>query len=186
MSGADGSIASRVRRLERKHWESLFFLLLLSYTVVLVVRANGYSSDPRLFPLMIGLVLIGLVVVRVTMLLSDRFSGVGGGMFESLSEELKDADEATRERDRLTRYRIELSMVGWVVGLLALVWALGFQLALIIFVFVFVYVYEDSARRAALTSLLSYALIYLLFVQLLSVTLYEPNLLPESIVELIP
>lgn len=185
MSGADGSAASLVRRLERRHWESLFFLVLLSYTVVLVARASQYGSQPRLFPLVIGVTLIALILVRITMLLSDRFSVAGGGMFESLSG-LTDDEEETQQRDTLARYRIELSMVGWVLALLALIWALGFQLALVVFVFAFVYVYERSAPRAVATAVLSYALIYLLFVQLLSVTLYEPNLLPDFIVELIP
>jgi hypothetical protein len=180
-------IADRIRDTESSYWEALFLLIILAYVLLLVYTAWGYSGDPRLFPLLIGVPLVGIIVLRVVMLLSTRFNVSSGGALQSVTTELEDAgeDDSGPVND-IVRYRRQIETIGWLCGLTACTWALGFQIGLIIFVFTFVYTYERDTVRAAGAALITYAIIYTLFIRLLSVILNEPALLPDSIAELLP
>lgn len=172
-----------IESIESRYWEALFFLVLLAYDLLLVYVATGYSEDPRLFPLLMGVPLAGLIIVRIAMLLlADRFDFDSGGMFESVTSDL-DIEE-TEEGGQagsgtLEQYQSELATMGWIAGLLALVWAFGFQISVVVFVFTYVLYYERDLQRAVLATVVAFGLVYLLFIQLLSVPLYEGALLPE-------
>lgn len=187
MSNVRGRFADLLRDAEGRYWESVFLGLIMAYTLVLVVTALGYGPDPRLFPLLIGVPLIALILVRIGMLLSDRIDVRSGGVFQEVTAELADAGEdAGPQYDTLERYRKQVEIVAWLCGFVALIWAIGFQLGLVIFVFTFVAIYEGDLRRALAATIIAYGVVYLLFVQLLSVSLYDPALLPDSIADLIP
>lgn len=187
MSTVRSRFADLLRDAESRYWESIFLGLILAYTLVLIAKALGYAPDPRLFPLLIGVPLVALILVRVTMLLSDRIDVSSGGMFEDVTAELSDAGEDVGpEYDTLTTYRRQIEIIAWLCGFTALIWALGFQLGLVIFVFAFVAVYEDDLKRAFVATVIAYGLVYVLFIQLLSVSLHDPALLPSSIADLLP
>lgn len=181
--------AGTIESIESRYWEALFFMVLLAYDLVLVYTATGYGEDPRLFPLMIGVPLAGLIVVRVAMLvMADRFDFDSAGMFESVTADL-DIEE-TEEGGQagpgtLEQYRSELATMGWIAGFLALVWAFGFQISVVVFVFAYVLVYEQDVKRAIVATVVAFALVYLLFIQLLSVPLYEGALLPDFLTRLL-
>lgn len=187
-SDAGSRVADRLRDTGPRHWEALFLGSIFAYVLVLVITARGYAPDPRLFPLLIGVPLLGLILLRVTMLLSDRFDVAAVGMFDQVTADLDDVDEDHDDGsvDDVIRYRRQVESIVWLCSLVALIWALGFQIGLVIFVFTFVYTYERDVVRAAGATVAAYAIVYLLFVRLLSVQLFEPALLPDSIVELLP
>ena len=180
-------ISSRLRDTGSRYWEALFLTFILAYVFLLIYTALGYAEDPRLFPLLVGVPLTGLILLRITMLLSSRFTVSSEGMFRDVGTELEgDSEEDSEAIDDLVRYRRQLETITWLCSLTAFIWAFGFQIGLVIFVFAFVYTYEQNATRAAGATVATYGIVYLLFVRLLSVTLLEPALLPDSFVELLP
>ncbi|MFB6097342.1 MAG: tripartite tricarboxylate transporter TctB family protein [Haloferacaceae archaeon] len=175
-----------IEGIEDRYWEALFFLVLLAYDLVLVYTATGYGEDPRLFPLLIGIPLAGLILVRVGMLVfADRFDFDSGGMFESVTSDLDVEEGGEAPPSKLAQYRSELATIGWIAGFLVLVWALGFQISVVAFVFAYVLVYERDLKRAVLATAIAFGLVYLLFIELLSVPLYEGALLPEFLLRLL-
>jgi hypothetical protein len=54
-----------------------------------------------------------------------------------------------------------------------LIWLVGHIVALLVFVFGFIYLYERNIKRALIATALTFGFIYLLFVTILSASLYE-------------
>lgn len=163
-------VFDRLASFDGRLWAGLFFGVLGLYTLALIYEATGYSSDARLFPLIVGVPFLGLVVVKLALLLlQDRL--------QISSKELFDFDE---EFSQATggdvspglRYHREFVMILWLVGLSALLWAFGFLPALLVFIFTFVELYERKPVRAAAIAVGTYAFVYLFFIRLLGATIY--------------
>ncbi|WP_158599381.1 tripartite tricarboxylate transporter TctB family protein [Halobellus sp. Atlit-38R] len=183
-TGVKSLVLRQARRLDSNHFEALFIGLLFTYTLLLIYTALGYGSQPRLFPLLVGGPLLGLIILRLDLLLTNHIQLGSSGVFQDMTDGLM--DDEPNPIDPMTKYRREAEIILWLVTALVLVWAIGFQIALVVFVFLFVYSHERDLIRALGSTLIAYGIVYLLFVQLLSVNLYEPALLPESIMNTLP
>lgn len=169
-------VEDRLQWLDKRYTESLFLGALFTYTLLLVTTALDYGPKPQLFPLLAGIPLLGLILLRLGMLNVERLRFDSGGMFQGLTDDMRE-DEMVE--DATARYGREAEIILWLAGALALIWVAGFQIALLAFVFLFVFYHERDLYRAVGSTLLAYALLYVLFIELLSVELYQPALLPD-------
>lgn len=159
-------------RIRSRYLKALFFMVVFAYTLLLVGEAVTYDSAAQLFPLVVGIPLLGLTAVKIVHLVfQNRFDFEVVELFENADQVVATSDEDTIEPSE--QYRRQFNMILWTLGLLVLTWLVGHLLALVVFVFTFVYVYERSLGRAILASGLTFVFVYLLFIQLLGSSLWE-------------
>jgi hypothetical protein len=180
----DGGVWGLPDRVPVRFREALFILVLGAYVALIVATATGYSQNARRFPLVIGVPLLGLILLKVVILVGgDRLSLPATGLVSDM------IDLDTGGEDTIAswmRRRREIEMVAWVGLFVALVWALGFQVGGVLFTAAFVFRYERDVVRALLAGAVTYAIVYLLFIQLLNRRLVDPALLPDAIVQVLP
>jgi len=171
-------------RIPRRFREALFILLLGGYVTIIVSTATGYSQNARRFPLVIGVPLLGLILLKIVILVGgDRLSLPATGLVSDMVDLDTGGDD---DLASWSRRRREVEMTAWIGLFVVLVWALGFQIGGILFTASFVFRYERDLKRALLAAGVTYAIVFLLFIQLLDRGLTEPALLPEVIVQLLP
>jgi hypothetical protein len=166
-----------VTRVPSTFWRIVFFGLLFLYTIGLLVQAWSYSGDARLFPFLIGVPLSIMIVLYIGLVLSPRYSSAGGGVFDDITDEaLSEADKGLDESgsaELTLRIQRELKMTLWIIGVLVMIYLIGFLNALGIFLFTFLYIYEKSFVRASTITVLSLAFIQVFFVNILTLPLWE-------------
>lgn len=161
-----------ITETERRYWAALFFFGLFAYTLLLVREARTYGSAPRLFPLIVGVPLLGMLLFKLLQLLGgERFSINVRGVFEDMGN--MDVVKTDKDLDPITQYRNEFMMIVWTVAVTVLIYAFGLLTALGIFVFAFVYVYERSLLRAVVVTVVTYGFVYFLFIELLDAALWR-------------
>lgn len=166
--------------VESKYEEALFHVAILIYVILLLNEAVGYSSDARLLPLSVGVTMVGMILFHLASLLI--FDSEGSGVdFAPDTEELQSLTEETEtgsdDMPLHLQHFLEFTMILWTGLFIILIWAIGFLYAVGAFILVFVYAYERDLRRAVIVSALTTLFIQLLFIELLSVRLYEGELL---------
>lgn len=162
----------RLADVDGRYPATAFFLALLGYTLTLLFEARGYPADPRLFPVIVGVPLTLLLTAKILLLLlQDRIELQSVGLFEDLGE-LGVASIDGEDR-RASRYRRELSMIGWIGALGALIYLVGNLLAIPVFIFTFILAYERDVVRAAFVSAVTFGFVYLLFVEILGASLWR-------------
>lgn len=162
-----------IEAVPSRYWESMFFVGLLSYTVVLVYHANQFSSGAGLFPLIVGVPLIGMFCLKLlfTLVLRDRLGQFGGLTSDLMSQQSEGAGNALD--DEPAGVHRELESVLWVLLLFGILYLAGFLYGLTVFIFAFVLVKERDLLRAGIVTGSSMLSIYLLFVELLSIQLWS-------------
>lgn len=182
-------ISQYVSQISSERWEVVFLGILLAYAAALVFQAMSYSPDARLFPMLIGVPLLGMILVKIliTHYPIRSISGTGG-LVDRVSKEIEPNqtnEDDSEETASIVHIQRELTMTSWIVGVFILIWLLGFLNASAIFMFSFIYIYENSLIRAGGVTLLALIFIYGLFVELLSLPLWEGIIL-SSVLTLKP
>lgn len=162
-----------IEAVPRRYWQSLFFAGLLCYNLALVYQATQFSGEAGLFPLIIGVPLVGLICLKIlfTLVLRDRVEGFGGLTGNIMAEQAELVGDVLGG-DRVNVHR-ELESVVWVCLLFLIIWLAGFLYGLTVFILGFVLVKERNLLRAAIVTGSSMLSIYLLFVELLSIRLWS-------------
>jgi hypothetical protein len=172
MSSVDERAFGKISGVDGRYWAALFFGLILLYVALLVVEALGYSSDPRLFPLVVGVPLLVLIAGQIVLLVfRDQLGIESVDLFESI-QELEGSDDK-HDMDPVERTRREFEMVVWSLISFGVIWLFGHLIALVIFVFGFIYVYERDLKRALLATAVTFGFVYLLFVYILGASLWS-------------
>ena len=162
----------RLADVDGRYPATAFFLALLGYTLALLLEARGYPADPRLFPMIVGVPLVLLLVIKILLLLlQDRFELQSVDLFEDLG--VLDVGSTADEGERADRYRREVSMIFWIGALGVLIYLIGNLLAIPVFIFTFILAYERDVIRAALVSVVTFGFVYLLFVEILGASLWK-------------
>ncbi|SEH64146.1 Tripartite tricarboxylate transporter TctB family protein [Halopenitus malekzadehii] len=159
--------------LPAQYWESLFFGALLAYTVALIYQAFQFSGAAGLFPLIVGIPLAVLLTAKtiMTLFFKDRIRGVGGLTSNILADKAESAG-LSFGGNRVEVYR-ELESTLWVCVISLLIWLIGFLPGLATFIFGFMTVKEQKPIRAMIVTSIVMTTIYLLFVELLSIRLWN-------------
>jgi hypothetical protein len=168
VDGLSDRVFMFIENTDGRYWAVTFFLGLIAYTGLLVVEALTYSDAAQLFPLLIGVPLLGLIVLDIGLVLFGDQIGIES---VDLFEEIVSLDEEGEMRSLVDQYRREFEMILWVGVSVALIWLLGHVIALSVFVFVFIYTYERNLKRAVLATAITFGFVYLLFIVLLEANL---------------
>ncbi|MGQ4556532.1 tripartite tricarboxylate transporter TctB family protein [Halobellus sp. GM3] len=164
-------IFERLSSIDGRLWSGIFFGVLGLYTLAVVVEATTYSSDARLFPLIVGIPFLGLIVLKLVMMAaSDR---IRLGSFNAIELDTQVESVTGVDVSPAVRYRREFAMILWITALSALLWAFGFLFALFVFLFSFVLLYERDLVRAVLIAAGTFVFVYLFFIRLLGANIYE-------------
>lgn len=179
-------IAKITSDIPSKYFKASFFGLILLYTTALLVQAWSYSSDARLFPLLIGIPLIFMIIFNFGLMRSSRYSSEAGGIFDDITDEAlsENEEESGRNIKEGVKFRLEreLKMMLWIIGATVLAYFIGFLNAFAGFLFAFIYVYERGFIRAAIITILTLVFIRVFFIEILALPLWEGTLFSTMIV----
>jgi len=144
---------------------NIFFLigLLLILGAGLIV-SMGYPARARYFPV--------IVIIFCSILVSAELIKEIRKMYVFTAENRKDEPGppvAETDRDKMSL----VAAVSWIAGLALMIWILGFIIALPLFTFIYVKLNGEMWRWAALLSAAMLAIVYVCFVVLLKMPLYE-------------
>jgi hypothetical protein len=166
----------QLSEVDNLYWEVLFYVIVFGYTAVLLVTSFNYRPTARLFPVTVGALLIGLILLKVGVIALVNWREYSiGGVFDEIGPTFNtdsDADTSEEHLDPVMRYKRQIQMIGWLVLLIVSIWAIGVQAAMIPFTFAFVYSYERDLRKAAIASIVTLLLVYVIFIQILSASLW--------------
>ena len=154
--------------VDAKWFEATFYGVIFAWIGWLLLQTRGWSFEDRLFPRMVGLILMGLLVVQLVKALFP-------GLIESVTPDLSDEDPGFEidtdrsDRSRYERQKYELLMIGWVIALPLMLNFVGFILTVPIYLFAFLLYFLRDATKTAIITGLTTAAIYVLFVVVLNI-----------------
>jgi Tripartite tricarboxylate transporter TctB family len=107
----------------------LFFcVFLIAVASYAIFAATGWSFKTKLFPLAVSIPLLVLATVQfLLMILGKEETGEGAAM---------DVDFSTDIAPEVVRHRV-LSIFGWIIAFIALVYLIGFPLTVPLFIFLY-------------------------------------------------
>jgi len=171
MSSVTNRVTAVFERVPSLYYQQVFFFLVLGYVSLMMWDARTYSPTVGLFPLLVGVPLIGLLVAQLAYpVLPDRLRVSADGLMERVAED--EAVETGETVDPAVRMRREAAMVGWTLAVLSLTYFFGFLSTLTVFVFGFIYYYERNGKLALGVTVLNLVISYVLFVQILQIRLF--------------
>lgn len=118
-----------------------FGLVVVAVLVGFVVISVGYLPQARLAPLCIGVPTLGLMLAQMRQVWVSRripapvVKPEGGASGAGTSSS---ASEKHREAAGSVTLATELSIIGWIAGFAALIWLVGFTVAIPVFLFLMV------------------------------------------------
>ena len=154
--------------------------ILVAVLAYAVVDAFDFTLAAQLLPLVFGIPTLVLSIIVLGIEIHGRRTGkIWRG---TSSESLQAAGPATAEQERLWRSR-ELRIIGWLLGLFALVVLIGFLWALPIFLVLFLRIRgEQKWPIVAGVALGVFLFVYGLFALALRLPLY-PGLFPLHLLD---
>lgn len=162
----------------RRRWaETLFYVFVLGWFVLLVLEAREWGHQDRLLPmvaLIAGIVLttlhlLYLHVPFVESVLPESDSTMGVSPEEVGEEKNTTADETETERNGVSYLYILL----WVLLLPIALYLIGFYLTIPLYVFTFVYFYRRQVIQSIIVSAFTTAFVYGLFEYVLTVRTWD-------------
>ncbi|MFB6097313.1 MAG: tripartite tricarboxylate transporter TctB family protein [Haloferacaceae archaeon] len=174
-----------------KVWSVVFYGAALLWVLALLVLASPWNWDNKFFPMLVGIPVILMLLLQMA---SDQFPG----FFEQLRPEaLEDDDDLSTEferakesnvseRSKSEQQRWELYMLGWVIALPILMYFVGFAWVIPIYTFALGLFFTRDVKMAVGIAFGVSLFIFLLFVVLLEVRLWEGVLGLPNPVDYIP
>lgn len=165
------AVFDRLAAVEGRWYRVGFFLVVFAYVLATLREAVGYTPSARLFPLVVGTATAALLGLEIAATATGRgrLRGPFAGVFDRLEA------ESDRTADR---YRREVRTLGWLVGLVGVVYLLGHLLGAFVYVTAFIGARGGSWRRALVVGVGTTAGLYVLFEWLLTTPLYEGSVGP--------
>ena len=115
----------------RRRPDMLFTLFILALVALAVYTSRNWSFGTRLFPWAIGIPVLGLSLVQLGLdLFQTRSNSASDNKVEVMDVPV---DRSVPLQEVLRR---SANIFGWIFGLLAAVWLVGFRIAVPIFVFI--------------------------------------------------
>jgi hypothetical protein len=148
---------------------SLFFFLLACFAVY---SAFDFSFEARMMPLIVGIPTLALATVVLLMEIVAQWRGQSMQAEGSMDGSRLGKDLSPKERRAMAR--TEGAMILWLGGLVALIWSLGILWSIPVFLVLFLWLHaRESWRLIVPISLGTWGAVYLLFVQILDMELYQ-------------
>lgn len=151
--------------------QTVFYVLLFGWTVWLLVQASEWEWDDRIFPYLIGLPLCLLVGAKILKLRTEISMPLQPSDDETESIIETATDESARPVGVKQRY--ELTMLAWVVAFPVASYYFGFLLVVPVYLCSFLWYFQRDLKLAIAVSVVGSVGLYLLFVVLLDVSVWE-------------
>lgn len=153
---------------------TVFYVSLVGWTVWLLFRASQWDWDDRVFPYLVGIPLCLLAVSKLLKLHFQPSLPLPSTDSEEESSKVETSDGLARPRALKQRY--ELIMLVWVVAFPVATYYLGFVLVVPVYLCTFIWYFQRDLKLALLVSIGGSLALYLLFVVLLGVSVWEGKL----------
>lgn len=152
-----------VPRKIRSVWPPLVLMLA---AIGIVLWARDYGAGPRLMPTIVGALTAALCGLDILSRLETR---LGAALRTALG-----ADFRNREMSHDPPLREELILIGWMVGFILLMLGVGILPTVPLFIAAYMRLQgRQSWIRAAVSALVVFGFVYLVFEGLLGTTLYR-------------
>ena len=153
---------------ENKRGEFILALFFLVFFVTLLLISMTYSPKARRLPLLVGIPGAALTAAQVIKEIGRRRGKAG----EAKGVEPENAEAASQKGvDKKL-----LTMLGWMVLLVAMIWILGFLITIPVYTILFMKSLKESWRLCIIFAVAGFAILYYLFAVALNMELY-PGLL---------
>lgn len=153
--------------LDPKWLRSSFYLFLLIWASYLLLRAQNWPSQDRLFPLIIGGIMLILIPIY---LLNIHLEFVSDTEDES-STGVETSSTSTRSKKEKEKHAV--IVVGWVTVFFVLTYLIGFAYAIPLFVFFFLWFYLRDLKTSMVVTLLLVLFLYILFIEVLNLKVWQ-------------
>lgn len=169
-----------------------FYAVLLVWDGLLIFWAQDWRYDDRFFPTLVGVLVAIIAVAQLLKTLFPDLSERLGSSDDAVAdqevamnenkERIENATKADTGRTKSERETYELLMIAWVTALPLLMYFVGFTITLPLYVFSFTWYFLRDLKTAAIVTAAFSLFIYVLFVLLLDVQLWEGVLgIPDPI-----
>jgi hypothetical protein len=197
MSDASGdAVGRRLASVDSRWYQITFYGFLLVWLVYLMLQTPSWEWGDKLFPYMIAAptgIIIAVQLYKLAFpesyerLLPERLRGdEESAVLSQLQERFGGALADELVRDRSQRLGVGARMVGWTVGLVALMWLIGFSNALVIWVFAFTLRFFGDAKQGVLVTVVFFLAVYLFFIYVLGVIPWDGALPVPTILDFLP
>lgn len=178
MSGTDAEAG--LFSVHSKWFSLAFYAGIMAWVLLLLYWSRSWQWTNKLFPLMVGVpVILFTLLQTVDVWYPDAFdrlhpNRVVGGGSDGLSEDLEEtAEDDMSTRSKAEQQRWELYMLAWVTALPMLMYFVGFAISIPIYTFALGWFFLRDVRAASGLTVGVSLFIYVLFVLLLGVPLWE-------------
>jgi len=142
----------------------VFSLVMLIIFAGMLVMSMGYSQKARFVPLVVSIP--GVIVSTVQLLIELR------SFFNQRLKAVPDSEKRRVKDEQVARS--EKMIVGWILFLLALIFIVGFWVAVPVFLLLFFRIYgKESWTFTIVGTACSWGVIFVIFQVLLKVPIYE-------------
>lgn len=166
-------------------FEMAFYLFLLAWLSYILYEAIGWDSfENYLFVYILSPVIAVLLVYRiVSRLFPNKLRVLDGARGEGTAEEtgvesgseLDTTSEAGSgtERPKSEREKYVIYMIVWTAALPVMMFFFGMAWSLPVYIFSFVWFFTDSLKKSAIVTVISIGFIYVVFIEILNILLWE-------------
>lgn len=192
-AAADSTTPGSLESVSSRIWSLLFYGVATLWVLGLLVQSLPWNWDNKFFPLMVGVPVILMLLLQMA---SDQFPSVFARLKPAALEEADDDDLSTEferaktsnvsERSVQEQQRWELYMLGWVTALPVLMYFVGFAWMIPIYTFALGWFFMRDVKIAVGLAFGVSLFIYLLFIVLLEVSLWEGALGLPNPLDFIP
>lgn len=189
-------IGERIASVSPRTYEAAFYLFFLVWLVYLMVTTLSWEWGDKLFPYMIGIPTGVIIVVQlVKVLYPETYEDImpdtitedeDSAIMSQLQERFGGALEDELVRDRSQRLGLGATMALWTIGLVVLMWFIGFANALVIWVFAFTVRFFESYRQAAIVTVVFFLGVYIFFIFILGIIPWDGALQVPDILDYLP
>lgn len=158
--------------LKGSYWEILFWTIIGIYLGISIWETTTYRPQVQLFPLLILVPTLILTIVVIIQLSGIEFLNLDLQLRSSIKEEIVDK-KTSDQPDKRVQYERELSLLGWLAVLIAIIFLIGFYLSMLVFLPLFVYKKTGELKRAFIVTVVGTGLAYGVFELVLSTTMWS-------------
>lgn len=156
-------------------WLSIgFYCFILIWMGYLIIEIWQFTeSEDYTFPLIIGSV---VVVLSLLQLIITRYPNITARVIPSTDDEIQkfEVENSTSGRgSKIEKEKYEIYVIGWILILPVMMYVIGLGWTLISYSFVFVYFFTRDIRLSAMTSIIVVVFVWILFVELLSIIVWD-------------
>lgn len=163
--------------MKTKKAEIIFSLFLLLMFLTSVIIAISYDRQTRMFPLIIGVPGLILCVILFSSYyipaVSKRLTTIKQKEFFKANDKEEQEDDEKKKKEFKKVSLKELNITIWIIGLLIIIYILGFMITIPLFIFLFLKFREkENLIISILFSVSSWVVIYIMFILILKAQLY--------------